>query len=46
MPTAEQQANAQWKRMLETYEDPGLDEAVDAELWEYIGRRRSELGDD
>jgi len=46
MPTAEQQANAQWKRMLESYEDPGLDEAIDAELGEYIGRRRTELGDD
>lgn len=38
---AAQRANAQWKRLLETYEDPGLDPAVDEALCEFIARRRA-----
>jgi len=42
-PTAEQTANAEYKRMLATWQDPGIDGAVDAELREYIDRRKAEL---
>ena len=34
-----------WKRTLEEYEQPPLDEAIRAELQEYVDRRRTELGD-
>jgi trimethylamine--corrinoid protein Co-methyltransferase len=34
-----------WTRMLDEYEPPALDEAVAAELEEYVARRRRELGD-
>ena len=34
-----------WKDKLETYEPPPLDEAIRAELEEYVVRRRAELGD-
>jgi trimethylamine--corrinoid protein Co-methyltransferase len=43
--TAEQRANAAWKRMLEEYEDPGLDPAVDEALKDFMERRRTVLGD-
>ena len=36
-------ANAQWKRLLETYEDPGLDPAVDEALQAFIARRKEEI---
>ena len=42
-PTADQQATAEWKQLLESYEDPGIDPAIDEELQEYIVRRRSEI---
>jgi trimethylamine--corrinoid protein Co-methyltransferase len=32
-----------WKKLLESYEDPGLDETTDAALREYIDRRAAEL---
>jgi trimethylamine--corrinoid protein Co-methyltransferase len=35
-------ANRMWKQLLERYEDPGIDDAVDAELRFYIERRRQE----
>lgn len=35
-------ANRMWKQLLERYEDPGIDDAVDAELRSYIERRRQE----
>lgn len=41
--TAYQSATAEWKRLLESYEDPGLDDAVDEELREYITRRTAEI---
>jgi trimethylamine--corrinoid protein Co-methyltransferase len=34
-----------WQQRLESYEQPALDEAVRAELEEYVTRRRTELGD-
>jgi trimethylamine---corrinoid protein Co-methyltransferase len=34
-----------WKRTLEEYEQPPLDEAIRSELQEYVDRRRTELGD-
>ncbi|NHA66945.1 trimethylamine methyltransferase family protein [Phycicoccus flavus] len=38
-------ASVIWKKRLEEYEQPTLDEAVRAELEEYVVRRRRELGD-
>ena len=40
--TAAEYANQEWKRLLETYEDPGLDGAVDEELRGFMERRKSE----
>ncbi len=34
-----------WRELLETYEAPPLDEAVEEELVEYVERRAAELGD-
>ena len=34
-----------WKKTLEEYEEPPMDEAVMAELKAYVDRRRTELGD-
>ena len=34
-----------WRETLEEYEQPPLDEAIRAELQEYVDRRRTELGD-
>ena len=39
-PTLEQMANAAWKKLLESYEDPGIDPAVDEELQAYMAKRR------
>jgi trimethylamine---corrinoid protein Co-methyltransferase len=38
--TTEVAANRAWKQLLETYEDPGLDPAIDEELRAYIDSRR------
>ncbi len=38
-------AGAIWKQRLEDYEQPPLDDAIRAELEEYVVRRRAELGD-
>ena len=38
-------AQLRWKELLETYEQPPLDEAVEEELVEYVERRAAELGD-
>jgi trimethylamine---corrinoid protein Co-methyltransferase len=43
--TADQQATAEWKRLLESYRDPGIDPAVDEAMREFIDRRKSEIGD-
>jgi trimethylamine--corrinoid protein Co-methyltransferase len=43
-------ANERYKQMLAAYEDPGLDDAIDAELQEFMARRKAEIeastGDD
>jgi trimethylamine--corrinoid protein Co-methyltransferase len=38
--STETRANASWKRALDTYEDPGLDPAIDEELKAYMASRR------
>jgi trimethylamine--corrinoid protein Co-methyltransferase len=43
--TAEQRANAIWKRMLDEYEAPPLDPAVDEALQEFIARRKASFPD-
>ncbi len=41
--TADVMASEHWKAILDTYEDPGIDAGVDAELREFIDRRTLEL---
>ena len=41
--TSAQRANTTWKRMLAEYTGPGLDEAIDAELQDFIGRRKASM---
>ncbi len=36
-------ATAAWHDLLERYEDPGLDDAIDAELQDFMARRRAEI---
>ncbi len=43
--TAAWRANARWKDLLASYEAPPLDEAIDAELLDFIGRRKAETPD-
>ena len=43
---AAQRANKIWKRQLAEYEAPALDDAIDAELLEFIARRKAELPDE
>ncbi|MGI9604656.1 MAG: trimethylamine methyltransferase family protein [Acidimicrobiales bacterium] len=43
--TSAQRANTIWKRMLDEYEAPGLDSAVDDEMLEYIAKRKGEMPD-
>lgn len=40
-----QRAGLIYKKKLEEYEPPAIDEAIQAELKEYVDRRRTELGD-
>jgi trimethylamine--corrinoid protein Co-methyltransferase len=42
-PTAEDVATDEWKKLLESYVDPGIDDAVDAELRDFVDRRSAEL---
>jgi trimethylamine--corrinoid protein Co-methyltransferase len=42
---APRRANAIWKRELADYEPPPIDDAVDAELRDFVDRRKSELPD-
>lgn len=44
--TTADRANTAWKKALGDYEAPALDEAVDAELQDYIGRRKAEMPDE
>lgn len=41
--TADQRANAEWKRLLKSYEAPVLDTAVDEALTEFMTRRKTEI---
>ena len=43
--TSAQRANKTWKRMLAEYTGPGLDDAIDAELQDFIGRRKASMPD-
>ena len=43
--SAAQRANAIWKRMLDEYEAPALDPAIDEALNAFIRRRKSEFED-
>jgi trimethylamine--corrinoid protein Co-methyltransferase len=38
-------ATVRWKELLESYEAPPLDEAIEDELVEFVERRAVELGD-
>ncbi len=42
---AAQRANIRWKQLLADYEAPPLDAAIDAELQDYVGKRKSEMPD-
>jgi trimethylamine--corrinoid protein Co-methyltransferase len=42
---AAERAGEIWRRTLEEYEEPPLDEGVRAQLEEFVARRRAELGD-
>jgi trimethylamine--corrinoid protein Co-methyltransferase len=42
-PTADELAMKEWKALLVSWEDPGIDPAVDEELQEYMARRRAEI---
>ncbi|MDX1689669.1 MAG: trimethylamine methyltransferase family protein [Acidimicrobiia bacterium] len=41
--SAEERAARAWRDLLDRWEDPGLDEAVDEELHDYMERRRREI---
>jgi trimethylamine--corrinoid protein Co-methyltransferase len=42
-PSVVSVATAGWKELLESYEDPGIDDALDAELRSFIDQRSAEL---
>jgi trimethylamine--corrinoid protein Co-methyltransferase len=44
-PDARERAAARWRELLDSYERPALDDAIDAELREFVERRTRELGD-
>jgi len=44
--SAAERANALWKEKLASYEAPPLDDAIDEELQDYIGRRKAEMPDE
>ena len=44
--TAEQRANAVWKKMLAEYVDPGIDPALDEALLAFIAGRKEKLSDE
>ncbi len=43
--TSANRANARWKQLLTEYQAPELDAAIDAELTDFIARRKSEMPD-
>jgi len=40
---AAERGGAAWRALLDQYEDPGLDDAIDAELQEFMARRRPQI---
>ena len=44
--SAAQRANARWKQLLTDYSPPPIDDAVDAELVDYVARRKAEMPDE
>ncbi len=42
-PSVASVATSQWQKLLEKYEDPGIDDAMDTELRSFIDRRSAEL---
>ena len=36
-------ATKEWKKLLESWEDPGLDDGIEAELQEFMAERKREL---
>lgn len=42
-PETPELATAEWQRLLASYEDPGIDDGLDAELRDYVDRRTREL---
>jgi trimethylamine--corrinoid protein Co-methyltransferase len=44
-PDTARRANGLWKAHLESYEDPGIDPAIDEELKAYIAARKAEVPD-
>ena len=44
--TAADRANRAWKRVLADYEAPPLDDAIDAELIDFVERRKAEMPDE
>jgi trimethylamine--corrinoid protein Co-methyltransferase len=44
--TSARAATAEWKRLLDAWEDPGIDPALDEELCEHVARRKAELDAD
>ena len=44
--TAAQRANTRYKKLLADYEAPDIDDAIDAEMQDYITRRKSEMPDE
>ena len=41
--TTDMLATAEWKKLLESYEDPGIDDGVDEQLRDYVERRKAEI---
>jgi len=41
-PGTAERANARWKQLLDSYEDPGIDPAVDGALRDFVERRKRE----
>ena len=44
--SAARRANARWKQLLAEYEPPPIDDAAEAELADYVARRKSEMPDE
>jgi len=44
--SAADRANTAWKSSLAAYEPPPLDDAIDAEMLDFIGRRKAEMPDE